>query len=875
MVGDNRAIRPVESGNMGNADKDNHVSADTENEEGWDDADGENFVDELKPGTKLFHGQFTIDRFLNSGGFGITYLARDSLERPVVIKECFPGSFCRRSTTIVRARSRAHQHEFRSIVRLFVQEARSLSKLIHPNIVGVHQVFEDNDTAYMAIDFVDGKDMLALIEDDGVEFTPDQVVSYLTKLLGAVDFIHRSGVLHRDISPDNILVNNEGEPILIDFGAAREEASKTSRALSALRVVKDGYSPQEFYISGSLQSDSSDLYALAASFYHVITGFPPPNSQARLAAIADDSAVDPYIPLAGRHEGYPPNFLEAIDRAMNVLPRDRIKSARAWLDMIEDGGKAAAEREQARMAAIDSAVTEMVTTGTVAPKAKGAEPVALNEPKPSAPKAAPPKPAAPKPVSAKAPAAPAPAVAPELDVQPGNIKDDLRPSLKVAAAHAKAERSGSGSAMIYIIGGAVVAAAAAGYFILGSGTPEETEGPTTEIAASATSPANTTSPAVTPAPAPEPTTVAPAEASVSGPTPAVEEPAPAEETAAAPAEPEVTAAAVEPAEPEVAAAPGPAAPGPATPEVASVEPTPEPALPTPEVSGAVDTTAAGTGSESTATATVEIAALPEPTPEPAPVEVQPAPEPEVAGTAPEEPADTVVTAIQPALPETPVAVEPVPEPAPAAVVPQEPGKLLDNQFVSTGWEVQLPFQIEMVEASGRSFPMITSVDQGALRLGDNAWMQEGVVIFAVNDEWVTGEDDIRTLIEQSSTLGDNDFLKASVRIRPSGSEQFEHVDLVIPAMRVVELANGAKFRATFEDNRWKSRVEELPTVAGSQLKIGDEIVSENVTAQGVRYSQSVEAFVELLTRRQQPRAEFSVLRDGEVVPSVVMPLATE
>ena len=126
--------------------------------------DKDNFVDELKPGTKLMHGQYVIESFLNAGGFGITYLARDSLDRKVVIKECFPGAFCRRSRAVVQARSRAHQNELKSIVRLFVQEARSLAKLDHPNIVGVHQVFEDNDTAYMALDFVSGRDMLDIIE---------------------------------------------------------------------------------------------------------------------------------------------------------------------------------------------------------------------------------------------------------------------------------------------------------------------------------------------------------------------------------------------------------------------------------------------------------------------------------------------------------------------------------------------------------------------------------------------------------------------------------------------------------------------------------------------------------------------------------------
>ncbi len=297
----------------------------------------DNFVDELKPGTKLMHGQYTIESFLNAGGFGITYLARDSLDRKVVIKECFPGAFCRRSRAIVQARSRAHQNELKSIVRLFVQEARSLAKLDHPNIVGVHQVFEDNDTAYMALDFVRGRDLLDIIEDPNTSLTPTQTKSILKEVLGAVGFIHDQQILHRDISPDNILINKDYHPVLIDFGAAREEATKQSRVLSALRVVKDGYSPQEFYIAGSDQSPSSDLYALAASFHHLITGDVPPNSQARLAAIASGEK-DPYEPILGRFPDYDDNFLGAMDKALAVLPKDRVQSAQEWLNMMEGIG---------------------------------------------------------------------------------------------------------------------------------------------------------------------------------------------------------------------------------------------------------------------------------------------------------------------------------------------------------------------------------------------------------------------------------------------------------------------------------------------------------------------------------------------------------
>ncbi|WP_299722488.1 serine/threonine protein kinase [uncultured Tateyamaria sp.] len=298
------------------------------------------FSDELAPGSKLMHGQYTIEAFINAGGFGITYSARDSLDRKVVIKECFPGAFCRRSTALVTARSRAHQSELASIVRLFVQEARSLAKLNHPNIVGVHQVFEENNTAYMALDLVEGRDLLDVIEAGKLTLTPPEVESILRKILDAIGFVHTQGLLHRDISPDNILIDKDKNPVLIDFGAAREQASKKSRVLSALRVVKDGYSPQEFYISGSEQGPYSDLYALGATFYHLITGQLPPDAQTRLSAVASGDP-DPYRPLANRAPTYRKGFLESLDKAMEILPKNRIADAEQWLLMLDGAAPAA------------------------------------------------------------------------------------------------------------------------------------------------------------------------------------------------------------------------------------------------------------------------------------------------------------------------------------------------------------------------------------------------------------------------------------------------------------------------------------------------------------------------------------------------------
>ena len=320
------------------------------------------FGDELPPGTALCHGQYTVEKYLNSGGFGVTYLALDSLGRRVVIKECFPNAMCCRFDDIVRVRSRSLVQDFERVVELFEKEARALAHLQHPNVVGVHQIFKDNGTAYMALDYVEALDLLEVHETQSEILTPDTIKSICIKLLEALTYVHSNGILHRDISPDNILLDRDRMPVLIDFGAARESASRASRVLSRVHTVKDGYSPQEFYLAGSAQSPASDLFALAATFHHLITGAPPPNSNTRLVAIAENRP-DTYEPLKGRFPAYEPAFLGAIDTCLNLFSKDRLESAEAWLDVIAGRERrvpaAAQAKEDARFAQrIKNLVTE-------------------------------------------------------------------------------------------------------------------------------------------------------------------------------------------------------------------------------------------------------------------------------------------------------------------------------------------------------------------------------------------------------------------------------------------------------------------------------------------------------------------------------------
>jgi serine/threonine protein kinase len=820
----------------------------------------EEFVDELKPGTKLLQGQYTITRFINSGGFGITYLAKDSLDRDVVIKECFPGNFCRRSDTIVGARSRAHQAEFRSIVKLFVQEARSLAKLAHPNIVGVHQVFEDNDTAYMAIDFIDGRDLLDMIEDPTIEMTPSKIVSMTHKLLAAVGFIHDSGILHRDISPDNILINKKGEPILIDFGAAREEATRASRALSALRVVKDGYSPQEFYIAGSEQGPWSDLYALAATLYHTITGEPPANSQVRLAAIAEGNS-DPYEALAGRFTGYPLGFLDAIDKALNAVPRRRIQNAGEWLEMLANPS------QQIRNADPLVAVSRLLSEQTlesevqvVLPEPQVSEPEVTSAPAARQPEpAAAPEPAGEPEIRNDAGAEAAAAPVAQAPVQPTRISSKPQPQPLPPA------RGGSGRGLLMGLS-AVAVLAVLGYFVLGMDAAD------TRVTPSVPAP-ETTSPT---APAPvEEASVAP----VAEPVPAVTEAAEAEATDA-PLPQETSAgtgisanATEEPQAPVDAAAETPAAAASTDPaEVASAPsandaPT-EPAPVATAVEDRAETVAAAAALDGAADAPVAEPAEPAvAVAEPVVAATEPAPVEPAATAAPAETEAPVAevdaaaeatttaegesTAVETATAEPPAAEVPVADPA----VPAE------AQVALAVWDVTVPFEAHVRTIGGVNYATIRAVDETADFSIAGDWIREGTTIFSVNGNPVSPSQNVGALILRNLTVERDGMARASVRIKLPGDSQYNRVQLAVPVLRRVSLAGGLVTEARFEGDRWRVVVKATGS-APTTLREGDVILSETLTGTALVHADSLEDAVGRLASEGETVAQFEIERGG-------------
>ena len=296
-------------------------------------ADPDN-VEALPERTMLAEGNYVIERAIGRGGFGITYLARDlSLDRAVVIKECFPELICVRSGANVVAARRETAAQFMKCIEMFMREARSIARLMHPNIIKVHAVFEQNTTAYMVLDLVEGDDLLTIADDPDRSLSPAEIRDIALQVLDALSVVHDHNLLHRDISPDNILLDKQGKPVLIDFGSAKELASERGRAKTAFLFVKDGYSPFEFYVRGAAHSPASDLYALGGTLYHLITGDPPPDSQTRQSEIIG-GRPDPYVPLCGRFDDYDQVFLAAIDKALSLPIHERFQYAADWYSAI-------------------------------------------------------------------------------------------------------------------------------------------------------------------------------------------------------------------------------------------------------------------------------------------------------------------------------------------------------------------------------------------------------------------------------------------------------------------------------------------------------------------------------------------------------------
>jgi serine/threonine protein kinase len=264
--------------------------------------------------------EYRIEKVLGVGGFGLTYLALDSnLNLKVAVKEYLPADIALRGADqAIGPRSPDTAETFGWGKQRFMDESRTVASFRHPNIVRVMRFFEANGTAYMVMEFVEGAALGDWIKPRRPLAEP-QVAAIAAPLLDGLEVVHKAGFLHRDIKPGNIYVREDGAPVLLDFGSARQKSSELTA------VVSPGYAPFEQYHTHGKQGPWSDLYALAGVLYWMVTGSMPQEAPARIRA--DNMAP---AAKAGDRSRFRAEFLAAIDWALTPFEDQRPQTVAEW-----------------------------------------------------------------------------------------------------------------------------------------------------------------------------------------------------------------------------------------------------------------------------------------------------------------------------------------------------------------------------------------------------------------------------------------------------------------------------------------------------------------------------------------------------------------
>ena len=275
-------------------------------------------LQQLPPGTVL-DGKYLLGMCLGQGGFGITYLAWDlNLRMKVAIKEYFPGGLVTRSSLMVSPSTQTSVGFFQKGVDAFIREARLLGRFQgHPNIVHISSFFRENNTAYFVMEYVEGRSLAAYLDEKGGRLSWEETTAVISPVMSALEVLHQNGILHRDIAPDNIYLTINGTVKLLDFGAAKNELGQHTHSSAA--ILKPGYAPLEQYSAEGNQGPWTDIYALAATIYRVLTGTLPPDAPDRLTG----TALRPPSELGAK---LPREAENALMKALAMDPGQRYRS---------------------------------------------------------------------------------------------------------------------------------------------------------------------------------------------------------------------------------------------------------------------------------------------------------------------------------------------------------------------------------------------------------------------------------------------------------------------------------------------------------------------------------------------------------------------
>ena len=281
----------------------------------------------IQPGTVL-KDRYVIGQALGYGGFGVTYIGWDMhLKRKLAIKEYLPSEFATRSIQqkdLIVSNSEKRRQQYADGLKKFIQEGRKLAQVSDVDgIVHMYDCFEENKTAYITMEYLEGETLASFLERES-KVTEPQAMDLIMPVLQALEAVHEKGIIHRDIAPDNIFLsrNAAGElkVKLIDFGAAKFATTSHSKSLTV--IIKPGYSPEEQYRSNGGQGTYTDVYALAAVLYRMVTGVRPPDAFERRTMI--ETKKKDILEEPGKfNRELSANFEIALLNAMNVRIEDR------------------------------------------------------------------------------------------------------------------------------------------------------------------------------------------------------------------------------------------------------------------------------------------------------------------------------------------------------------------------------------------------------------------------------------------------------------------------------------------------------------------------------------------------------------------------